>query len=103
LKYDDQKRDELRKITYEILDSLIIQIDIRFEDFPKLEFVEILNEKMFKSYHTNFPDSKLIKLLQHYPNTFNTDGLRNELAVIYADVKKHMPSHELLDFIIKSK
>lgn len=100
LKYDDQKQDELRKVTYEILDSLIIQIDIRFEDFPKLEFVEILNEKMFKSYHTKFPESKFIKLLQHYPNTFDTDRLRNELAVIYADDKKHMPPHEL---IIKSK
>jgi len=95
LEYEDKKRNELRKITYEILDSLIIQINIRFEDFPKLEFVEIINEKMFKSYYFEFPESKFIKLLQQYPNTFDADRLRNELAVIYADEKKHLPPHEL--------
>ena len=103
LEYEDKKRNELRKITYEILDSLIVQINIRFEDFPKLEFVEIVNDKMFKSYYTQFPEAKFIKLLQQYPNTFDADRLRNELAVIYADDKKHLPPHELLDFIIKSK
>ncbi|XP_050063246.1 zinc finger MYM-type protein 1-like [Aphis gossypii] len=102
LEYEDKKRNELRKITYEILDSLIIQINIRFEDFPKLEFVEIINEKMFKNYYFEFPESKFIKLLQQYPNTFDADRLRNELAVIYADEKKHLPPHELLDCIIKS-
>ena len=68
LEYEDKKRNELRKITFEILDSLIVQINIRFEDFPKLEFVEIVNEKMFKSYYSEFPESKFIKLLQQYPN-----------------------------------
>lgn len=102
LDYDDKKRNELRKITYEILDSLIVQIDLRFEDYPKLEFVEITNEKKFKSYHTNFPESKFMKLLQQYPNTFDADRLRNEWAVIYSDDTKHLPPHELLDFIIKS-
>eukprot|EP00102_Acyrthosiphon_pisum_P025972 XP_016663182.1 PREDICTED: uncharacterized protein LOC107884809 [Acyrthosiphon pisum] len=103
LEYEDKKRSELRKITFEILDSLIVQINIRFEDFPKLEFVEIVNEKMFKSYYSEFPESKFIKLLQQYPNTFDADRLRNELAVIYADDKKHLPPHELIDFIIQSR
>ncbi|XP_025411006.1 uncharacterized protein LOC112683956 [Sipha flava] len=102
LEYEDKKRNELRKITYDILDSLIVQINIRYEDFPKLEFVEIVNEKMFISYYTQFPEAKFIKLLQQYPNTFDADRLRNELAVIYVDDKKHLPPHELLDFMIKS-
>ncbi|KAL4132855.1 hypothetical protein QTP88_009937 [Uroleucon formosanum] len=100
LEYEDKKRNKLCKITYEILDSLIVQINIRFEDFPKLEFVEIVNEKMFKSYYSEFPESKFIKLLQQYPNTFDADRLCNELAVIYADDRKHLPPHELLDFIV---
>ncbi|KAL4142958.1 hypothetical protein QTP88_005346 [Uroleucon formosanum] len=102
LEYEDKKRNELCKITYEILDSLIVQINIRFEDFPKLKFVEIVNEKMFKSYYSEFPESNFIKLLQQYPNTFDADRLLNELAVIYADDRKHLPPDELLDFIIKS-
>lgn len=83
------KQNELCKITYEILDSLIVHIDVRFEDIPKLEFVEIINEKLFKSYHTKFPETKFMKLLQHYPNTFDAVRLRNELVVIYANGKKH--------------
>lgn len=47
LEYDDKKRNELREITYELLDSIIVQINTRFEDFPKREFVEIINEKIF--------------------------------------------------------
>jgi len=66
-------------------------------------FVDIINEKIVKSYHSNFPELKSIKLLQQYSNTFDADRLHNELAVIYADDKKHLLPHELLDFIIKNR
>ncbi|VVC25652.1 Ribonuclease H-like domain,HAT, C-terminal dimerisation domain,Domain of unknown function DUF4371 [Cinara cedri] len=102
LEYDEEKRNELRKITYEILDALIVQINMRFEDFSRLEFIEVINNKMFSEYHKKFPESKFVELIQLYPNTFDADRLRNELAVIYADVKKHLPPHELLDLIIKN-
>lgn len=92
--------NNLRKITYEILDSLIVQINIRFEDISQLEFVELRNEKMFDIYHNTFPECKLIKLLKQYPNMFEENRLSNELCVIYSDNNKHL--HKLLDFIIKN-
>lgn len=36
LEYCYKKRSELGKITYEILDSLIVHVDLRFNDFLKL-------------------------------------------------------------------
>ncbi|KAL4121570.1 hypothetical protein QTP88_014057 [Uroleucon formosanum] len=46
--YDCKLKATLRKISYEVLDSLTVQIDIRFKDFSNFEFVELTNEKMFK-------------------------------------------------------
>lgn len=103
LKYDDTLKTLLRKITYEVLDSLTVQIDIRFKDFSNFEFVELTNEKMFKSYSNHFPEAKLMKLLKQYPNYFDEHRLRNELQVIYSDTEKHLPPRELLDFFFKSK
>ncbi|XP_060846366.1 zinc finger MYM-type protein 1-like [Rhopalosiphum padi] len=100
--YGDKQKNNLRKITYEILDSLIVQINIRFEDTSELEFVELTNEKMFNIYHNTFPECKLIKLLKQYPNMFEENRLRNELSVIYSDNNKHLPPHKLLDLIIKN-
>ncbi|KAL4091710.1 hypothetical protein QTP88_026361 [Uroleucon formosanum] len=100
--YGDKQKNNLRKITYEILDSLIVQINIRFEDTSELEFVELTNEKMFDIYHNTFPECKLIKLLKQYPNMFEENRLRNELSVIYSDNNKHLPPHKQLDLIIKN-
>ncbi|KAL4121279.1 hypothetical protein QTP88_013824 [Uroleucon formosanum] len=100
--YGDKQKNNLRKITYEILDSLIVQINIRLEDTSELEFVELMNEKMFDIYHNTFPECKLIKLLKQYPNMFEENRLRNELSVIYSDNNKHLPPHKLLDLIIKN-
>lgn len=43
--YDCKLKTILRKITYEVLDSLTVQIDIRFKDFSNFEFAELTNEK----------------------------------------------------------
>ncbi|KAL4085210.1 hypothetical protein QTP88_027069 [Uroleucon formosanum] len=52
--YDCKLKATLRKISYEVLDSLTVQIDIRFKDFSNFEFVELTNEKMFKCYSNIF-------------------------------------------------
>lgn len=103
LKYGDDQKNNLHEITFEILDSLINQIETRFENFSKLEFVELTDEKMFRKYNKTFPEDKLVMLLQQYPNIFNENRLRNELSVIYSDPNKQQSPHKLLDFIIKSK
>lgn len=103
LKYTNEEQANLRRLTYEILDSLIVQINIRFKDFEKLEFIEIINEKMFASYKANFPEEKLRQLFKYYPDIFEEDRLKNELYIIYADPLKYFAPLEFIDFIFKSK
>jgi hypothetical protein len=103
LKYTNEEGSNLRRITFEIIDSLIVQINIRFKDFKKLKFVEIINEKMFESYKVHFPEEKLRQLFKYYPDIFNKDRLRNELYIIYADPLKYFTPLEFIDYIFKSK
>lgn len=60
--YDCKLKATLRKISYEVLDSLTVQIDIRFKDFSNFEFVELTNIQMFKCYSNNFPEAKFLKV-----------------------------------------
>lgn len=43
--YDFKLKATLRKIPYEVFDSLTVQIDIGFKVFANFEFVELTNEK----------------------------------------------------------
>jgi hypothetical protein len=99
---DCKLKATLRKISYAVLNSLTIQIDIRFKDFSNFEFVELTNEKIFKSYSNNFPEAKFLKLLKQYANYFDEHRLRNELQVIYSDTEKHIPPREILEYFFKS-
>lgn len=101
--YDDKEKTILRQVMYEILDSIIVQIEIRFDDYNKIKFVELTNEKKFYDYYQKFPEEQFKKLLRQYPRTFNKDRLRNELKLLFLDVEKHLPPRLLLNFIFKSK
>lgn len=103
LKYTNEEHANLHRLTYEIIDSLTIQMNIRFKDFEKLEFVELINEKMFASYKVNFPEDKLRQLFKYYPDIFDKDRLKNELSIVYADPSKYCPPLEFISFIYKSK
>ncbi|KAL4104312.1 hypothetical protein QTP88_019613 [Uroleucon formosanum] len=103
LKYTNEEQATLRRLTFEIIDSLIVQINIRFKDFEKLEFVEIINEKMFASYKVHFPEEKLRQLFKYYPDIFDKDRLKNELYIIYADPLKYFAPLEFINYIFKSK
>lgn len=86
--YECKLKATLRKTSYEVLDSLTVQIDIRFKGFSNFEFVKLTNEKMFKSYSNSFPEAKFLKLLKQYKNDFDEHLLRNELQVIYSRHRK---------------
>ncbi|XP_050545371.1 uncharacterized protein LOC126907809 [Daktulosphaira vitifoliae] len=100
--YDIHKKNFLRKLTYEILDSFIEQIDIRFNDFSYLEFVELTNENLYKHYSKTFPEVKLSQLLNQYPSYFDEHRLRNELQVVYSDTEKRISSRKMLDYFFKN-
>ncbi|KAL4119885.1 hypothetical protein QTP88_012647 [Uroleucon formosanum] len=103
LKYTNEEQTTLRRLTFEIIDSLIVQINIRFKDFEKLEFVEIINEKMFASCKVHFPEENLRQLFKYYPDIFDKDRLKNELYIIYADPLKYFAPLEFIDYIFKNE
>jgi hypothetical protein len=78
------KQQQLRHIFFEILDTVINQIEIRFSDLEKLHFFDLLNVSKFPFYAKAFPDELIKSLLRQY-NFFDRDQLKNELLVVYGD------------------
>lgn len=85
------------------MDSVIVQTEVRFQDFHILKFIELANNNEFKNYKKDFPKEKLDQLLTVYPGVFEQERLQNELTIIYNDNDKYLPPKELLNYIIKCK
>lgn len=68
----------------EIIDTITVQLDERFGNIKKLEFLRLLDPSQYKNYQKNFPDTALENLKQHcYGDLFNLVLLKNELCVLY--------------------
>lgn len=78
LQYLEQNKIDFKNLTYKILHSLTVQIEIRFKDFINLKFFELTNNIEFKNYNGNFPTNKLMELKKHFPDMFDLERLRNE-------------------------
>ena len=61
-----------KTLTYEILDTLIVQMETRFCDLKHIEFIELVNEKNFGAYNLKFPE-KMLKSLASTYSFFNQD------------------------------
>jgi len=101
LQYSDNDVQDLKYLTYEILDSIITQTNIRFQDYDLLQFAEITNNKAFQDYKKCFPVEKLIHLEKNFPSVFLLERLKTELTIIFDDRGKYLPPKELLNYIIK--
>lgn len=102
LTYTDIIKQSLKVLVDKILESLLSQIDLRFADFQKFKFIELLNPAAFEKYSTTFPKFLLEKLFEIY-NFFNKEELENELKVIYSDQNKRMDMQNLLKFFIQNE
>ncbi|PSN33015.1 hypothetical protein C0J52_26247 [Blattella germanica] len=89
----------LKMLTYEILDKLILQMEMRFGDLQNIQFIELLDKNQFGNYKSSFPTMKLNCLLTTYP-FFHKERLENELRNVYVDKNKYLPPVDLLKFII---
>lgn len=98
LSISEQEFGSFKLLTYEILDTLTVQMETRFGDIEKIRFVELLDQNSFGGYKLDFPAMKLNNLLSTYP-FFNKERLENELKNIYVDEEKHLPPVDLLKFI----
>lgn len=77
--------DPFKVLYYEIIDTIIMQIETRFANFENLKFFDILNQSKFNSFSKDFPKHLLENLFTYYPSFFNRQKLENELKVLYAD------------------
>ncbi|XP_022161669.1 zinc finger MYM-type protein 1-like isoform X2 [Myzus persicae] len=102
LQYSDKDVQNLKYLTYEILDSIITQTNVRFQDFDILQFLEITDNKAFKDYKICFPVEKLLQLENIFPGVFDQERLKNELTIIFNNRSKYLPPKELLNYIIKA-
>ncbi|KAF2899542.1 hypothetical protein ILUMI_06635, partial [Ignelater luminosus] len=83
----------LRRLTYEILDSQTVQLETRFNDFPELQLVDLLNENLFQSYTKKFPTVKMQQLKKHIlkhlpPLKLLKCLVDNGLDLVYEEVTK---------------
>ncbi|KAF0706142.1 Zinc finger MYM-type protein 1 [Aphis craccivora] len=76
----------LKKLTYERLDSIIIQTEVRFQDFHNLKFIELTNNNEFNNYKKHFPNEKFNQLLKHAIN-YNI-FVSAELQEVYVELTK---------------
>lgn len=62
LMFSEFNKSNLQCLSFEIFDSLVVQLETRYQDLPKLQFVELVNEKLYPQYSTQFPKMKLVQL-----------------------------------------
>lgn len=101
LEYLENNVNNMKILSHEILDSIIVHIQVRFQDLNLLTFVELSNKNAFKNYKNNFPIDKLNELEKLLPGVFDLKRLQNELTILYNDKDKYLPPKELLSYIIK--
>lgn len=89
-----------KRCAFEIVDSIVVQLDERFSKFDELSFVELLNYRKFTQFKKSFPNVEFQKLKKVYSAVFNFPALHNELVNIYSSEDKAKPCSELLAYII---
>lgn len=92
-----------KRVAFEIIDTIIVQLDIRFGQFENISFVELLNELQYTAYRTQFPQAQLEKLNTMFPNVFNCVTLRSELINIYNSDDKILSAPKLLAYILDNQ
>ncbi|CAI6357543.1 unnamed protein product [Macrosiphum euphorbiae] len=83
-----------RILFYEIIDSILMQLNVRFNDTDRLIFLQLADVSKFKDYCGIFPTCALNNLIKTYSNIFhNVDKLKVELEVLYNNVNYHNLPH----------
>jgi hypothetical protein len=96
-KLNEPEGDIYQRLYYEIIDTIVMQIETRFANFEQLIFFDIFNKNRFESFSKEFPKYLLESLLKLYPSFFNKQKLENELKVLYADPLIFGEWNKLLD------
>ncbi|XP_026676465.1 zinc finger MYM-type protein 1-like, partial [Diaphorina citri] len=96
---------KFRQLYFEILDNLIMQMEVRFQDLKKISFVSLADPEKFETFSSKFPNDKLQHLEEMFPKIFNNiPRLKNELELIYIDKDFHdKPLQDVILMLHKDK
>lgn len=89
-----------RKLYNEILDNIVGQIEVRFQNFEKLQFLELITPSREDRYGKAFPENAFSSLKMAYGQHFDFPRLRSELLVCYSKEDfKNKSANELLTYL----
>ncbi|KAJ4446356.1 hypothetical protein ANN_13052 [Periplaneta americana] len=97
----EQLYDSYKILYYEIIDNILMQMNIRFQDINKLKFVALIDTSKFEVYSKKFPNSELNSLHEHYPALFpRMSRLKAELELLYSDSQyKNVPIQNVVKLL----
>lgn len=93
-KNDSNNQSIFKMLFFEIIDNILMQLNIRFQDSNKLLFLQLADVTKFKQYSSQFPENAFNELKFTYSHLFNdVKKLKVELEVLYNDVKYQSLEH----------
>lgn len=99
---EDEIFQNMKVLFFEILDTVLMEIDTRFQDIKKLEFLCLGDSAKFEEFSKKFPTQALENLKTTYQNIVcDVHRLKNELEIIYCDSRYRSVSVEKLIFMLK--
>ena len=93
---------QYKTLFFEIIDTIVMQMEQRFKSVKDIEFAELLDCKRFHQYEsiTEFPERSFQSLQRSYSSHFDFACLRTELIVVYSHNHFRKNNvHELLKYM----
>ena len=79
-----QIKDKRKQTFYNILDDIIVQLKLRFENFSELSFLGLVDCSKFSEMAQEFDDTKLQSLSEKYAKFFDWVKLKADLIGLYS-------------------
>ena len=97
----EETKLSFRQLFYSVIDTIVVQIDSRFQSLQQRKFVSLLDHCKNEAYCQNFPEGDLESLESIYGKFFDIHVLKNELTVVCASADlKSNPVFENISHII---
>ncbi|XP_065224105.1 zinc finger MYM-type protein 1-like [Planococcus citri] len=95
---------EHRRLFYQIIDTVQMQVSERFAEIAKLEYLALLDAKKFEVYSTKFPENLFRALMAHpHGKNFDSAKLRSQLLVTYDSTDlRGLTIHGLYKYLMSS-
>ena len=85
---EDSVSYKYKQVYFEILDNILTQLEVRFSNYEKLQFLKLGDTTQFLKYSTNFPTDALDSLMESYGSYFDREKLRVELQTVFSPLHK---------------